>query len=173
VSKISAKVEKKILTLKQLPKIVLGLKNNNKKVISTNGVFDILHPGHTAYLKQARALGDALIVAINSDSSTSKIKGEMRPINKAQDRAKVLSALSSVDYIVIFNEPDPRKILSIIAPYRHVKGGDYKIAEILEREVVEKNGGKIILIKANKKHSTSNTIKTILEKYKKSASIKK
>ena len=118
---------KKLLTKDSLKKTVENLKNQNKKIVTTNGVFDILHIGHMRYLQEAKKLGDILIAAVNSDSSTKKIKGPKRPLNNENDRAEALAALECVDYVIIFNEENPMKILGIIKPNIHVKGGDYDI----------------------------------------------
>lgn len=159
--------KEKIKTLEELKEIIKNLKKQNKKIVTTNGVFDILHLGHVKYLQEAKKLGDILIVAINSDSSVKQIKGPKRPINNQEARAEVLSALEFVDYVVIFNETNPVKILSEIKPNIHVKGGDYKINQIIEKNVVEKNNGKIVLIPEIKGYSTTDLINKILDNYKK------
>ena len=159
--------KQKIKKLEELKEIVKELKKQNKKIITTNGVFDILHLGHIKYLQEAKKLGDVLIVAINSDDSVKQIKGPERPINSEQSRAKVLAALSFVDYIVIFNETNPVNILSEIKPGIHVKGGDYRIEQIIEKDIVEKNDGKIILIPEIKGYSTTDLINKIIKNYKK------
>ena len=159
--------EKKIKTLEELKKIVKELKKQNKIIVTTNGVFDILHLGHIKYLQEAKKLGDVLIIAINSDSSVKQIKGPERPINNQQSRAEVLAALSFVDYIVTFNETDPVNILSELKPDIHVKGGDYNINQIIEKGIVEKNNGKIILIPEIKGYSTTDLINKIIKNYKK------
>jgi len=158
--------KEKIKTIEELRKVIKDLKNQNKKIVTTNGVFDILHLGHIKYLREAKKLGDVLIIALNSDSSVKQIKGPERPINSQEVRAETLAALEFVDYIIIFNETDPIKILSEIKPDIHVKGGDYKINQIIEREIVEKNNGKIILIPEIKGYSTTELIKRIREIYK-------
>ena len=159
--------KQKIKSREDLKKIVKDLKKQNKIIVTTNGVFDILHLGHIKYLEKAKKLGDILIVALNSDSPVKQIKGPKRPINNQDVRAETLSALECVDYIVIFDEVDPVKILSEIKPNIHVKGGDYKITQIIEKDIVEKNNGKIILIPKIKGYSTTNLIKRILNNYKK------
>jgi len=157
----------KIKTIEELKEIVKEIKNQKKIIVTTNGVFDILHLGHIKYLQEAKKLGDVLIVAINSDSSTKKIKGPDRPINNQEIRAETLAALEFIDYIVIFNETDPIKILSEIKPNIHVKGGDYKLNQIIEKNIVEKNNGKIVLIPEIKGYSTTDIINKILGSYKK------
>lgn len=160
------KMPKKIINAEELKNIVENLKKQNKKIVSTNGVFDILHIGHIRYLKEARKLGDVLIVALNSDSSTKQIKDPKRPLNNENDRAEALASLECVDYVAIFDEKDPIKILEKIKPDVHVKGGDYKISQIIEKNTVEKNNGKIILIPEVKGYSTTDLIKKISGLYK-------
>ena len=158
--------KRKIKNIKELKNIVEGLKKQNKKIVTTNGVFDILHIGHIRYLKEAKKLGNVLIVAINSDSSVKKIKGPKRPLNNENDRAEALAALECVNFVTIFNEENPIKILEKIKPDIHVKGGDYKIDQIIEKNVVEKNHGKIALIPEVKGYSTTDLIKRIAGLYK-------
>src|SRR3989344_1886008 len=138
--------QQKIKTISELKKIAEALKSQNKKIVTTNGVFDILHIGHIRYLRAAKKLGDVLIVAVNSDSSVRKIKGPKRPLNNENDRAEALASLECVDYVTIFSENTPIKILGIIKPRIHVKGGDYNIDEIVEKDIVEKNNGRIALM---------------------------
>ena len=149
---------KKIVNINELKNIVEKLKKVGKKIVTTNGIFDILHIGHIKYLQEAKKLGDLLIVALNSDVSTRKLKGNSRPINAENDRAEVVAALGCVDYVTIFNEDNPIKILSILKPSIHVKGGDYDISKIVEKDVVEKNGGKIVLISMVEGDSSTQTI---------------
>ena len=156
---------KKLLTKDSLKKTVENLKNQNKKIVTTNGVFDILHIGHMRYLQEAKKLGDILIAAVNSDSSTKKIKGPKRPLNNENDRAEAFSALECVDYVIIFNEENPMKILGIIKPNIHVKGGDYDINRIIEKDIVEKNNGKVVLIPKVKGYSTTDFINRIIKVY--------
>lgn len=130
-------------------------------VVFTNGCFDILHPGHIELLKQAKALGTKLIVGINSDKSVRTIKGSSRPIVSENDRAEVLRGLSSVDEVVIFNEPTPEKIIESIKPNVLVKGGDWAIDEIIGADFVKKNGGKVYSIPFKNGYSTSSIIEKI------------
>ena len=148
----------KIKSMQELEMTLRNAKNDGKKTVTTNGIFDILHIGHIKYLQEAKKLGDLLIVALNSDVSTRKLKGNSRPINAENDRAEVVAALGCVDYVTIFNEDNPIKILSILKPSIHVKGGDYDISKIVEKDVVEKNGGKIVLIPMVKGYSTTKII---------------
>lgn len=158
----------KIKTKQEIGRIVDSLRKEGKEIVTTNGVFDLLHLGHITYLQQAKKLGDVLIVGLNSDNSVKKIKGEKRPLNNEQARASCLAALECVDYVVIFGENDPRDLLSLINPDIHVKGGDYKGKEdkILEKELVETNGGKIELIDFIEGYSTTDLIKRIINVYK-------
>ena len=158
-------MRQKIKKINELKKIVAELRAKGKKIITTNGVFDILHIGHIRYLQEAKKLGDVLILAINSDSSTKKIKGPKRPLNNENDRAEALAALECVDYVTIFNEENPIKILQEIKPNIHAKGGDYDISQIIEKDIVEKNNGKIVLIPKIKGYSTTDFINRIIKGY--------
>lgn len=160
-------INQKIKTLNELVKIVNRLKSKNKKIVTTNGVFDILHLGHVKYLEEAKKLGDILIVGINTDKSVKQNKGNKRPINDERSRMSVLAALESVDYVFLFNEKYPRNWLDKIKPNIHVKAGDYKLSQIIEKDVVEKGGGKIIIAKLEKGYSTTNLISKISSIYKK------
>ena len=159
-------IKNKIRTLNQLVSIVNKLKKQNKKIVTTNGVFDIIHPGHVKYLEEAKRLGDVLIVGVNTDKSVKLNKGYKRPINNEKSRLAVLAALESVDYVFLFNEKDPRNWLGRIKPDVHVKAGDYKLSQIIERGVVEKNNGRVVIAKIVKGHSTTDLIKRILYIYK-------
>jgi rfaE bifunctional protein nucleotidyltransferase chain/domain len=155
--------KEKIKTREELKEVVDNLKKQDKKLVTTNGVFDILHIGHIKYLQEARKLGDVLIVAINSDASTKRLKGTKRPLNNENDRVEALAALECVDFVTIFDEDDPIKFLEVIKPNIHVKGGDYDISQIIEKETVEKNNGKITLIQEVKGYSTTDLINKILD----------
>lgn len=130
-------------------------------VVFTNGVFDLLHPGHVRYLQEARALGDVLIVGLNSDASVRGIKGPDRPINSERERAEVLLALACVDGVVIFEEETPHAIISTLQPDVLVKGADWGPNDIVGRDVVEARGGRVIRIALSPGHSTSQLIRTI------------
>ena len=132
-----------------------------RKLVFSNGCFDILHRGHVQYLEFARAQGDALIVGLNSDSSVRRIKGPGRPINGERDRAAVLSALRSVDGVVIFDEDEPRTLIEAVLPHVLVKGHDWA-HYVSGREVVEAHGGRVVLAEFSEGHSTTNTIERIL-----------
>jgi len=148
----------KIKDLKNLTKALSALRSSGKRIVFTNGCFDILHVGHVDYLSKARRLGDVLVVGLNSDSSVKKIKGEGRPINKESDRAKVLSSLYFVDYITSFNELTPENLIKKVRPDILVKGGDWKIKDIVGSSFVRSYGGKIKRIPFVKGHSTTSII---------------
>ena len=155
----------KIKSLSQMKTISRQLRSQRKKIVTTNGVFDILHLGHISYLQSARKLGDALIVGINSDISVRRLKGPKRPLNNEKARASCVAALECVDYVLIFKEDDPRKFLDAVKPKIHVKGGDYrgKMDKIIEKSVVEKNGGKSVLKQMIKGYSTTSLIEKIVK----------
>lgn len=147
-----------ILELQDLLKKVSGIKADMKTLVTTNGCFDIIHAGHVRYLKEAKSLGDTLVVCLNSDESVKKLKGDSRPINSQEDRAEVLAALKSVDYVVIFEENTPVDILEKIKPNIHVKGGDYSEETLPEASVIKKNGGDIMFIPLVEGRSTTSLI---------------
>ncbi len=142
------------------------LREEGKKVVFTNGCFDIIHKGHIHLLKRAKKLGDVLIVGLNSDSSIRRIKGKGRPIFSEKDRAFVLSSVDAVDYIVIFDEDTPLKLIKAIEPDVLVKGSDWKKNSIVGREIVESLGGRVVRIPVLKGFSTTSIIKK-LRKYEK------
>jgi D-glycero-beta-D-manno-heptose 1-phosphate adenylyltransferase len=140
---------------------VQRLRAEGKTIVFTNGVFDLLHPGHVRYLAEARAHGDALIVGVNSDRSVRAIKGPERPINSEQERAEVLAALEVVDAVVVFDEDDPHAIISAIQPDILVKGADWAADRIIGRDVVEARGGTVIRIAFAPGFSTTRMIQRI------------
>lgn len=156
---------KKIKTIKALQKIIPRLKAQGKKIVFTNGCFDILHYGHVQYLEKAKRKGDILIAALNSDRSVKRIKGNSRPIVAEYDRLRVLSALGSVDYAILFKETTPLKTIEAIKPDILIKGGDWQKNKIVGADFVTSYGGKIIAIKLAKGRSTTNLIKKIVEKF--------
>jgi D-beta-D-heptose 7-phosphate kinase/D-beta-D-heptose 1-phosphate adenosyltransferase len=139
------------------------LGRQGKRVVFTNGVFDILHPGHVRYLQTARSHGDALIVAINSDRSVRAIKGPERPVNPEAERAEVITALACVDAAVVFDEDTPHDIIAAIQPDVLVKGADWAHDKIVGRDIVEARGGVVIRVKVEEGHSTTNVIKKVKE----------
>ncbi len=156
----------KIYPRNELASILQQSKVEGNVVVTTNGCFDVLHLGHLRYLQAARQLGDVLVVALNSDSSVRQLKGENRPLVPEAERAEMLAGLECVNYVVLFPELTPIALLSELKPSLHVKGGDYKLEQLVEREVVEKNGGKVIVGLNVPGKSTTNLIKVICERYK-------
>lgn len=134
----------KLLNREDLLRERRRLRSEGKCLVFTNGVFDLLHVGHVRYLAQARALGDALVVAINSDRSVRDLKGENRPVTNEQERAEILAALRQVSYVTIFDDVSPRSLIAKLLPDVLVKGGDYDLDEIHGREEVEAAGGKVV-----------------------------
>lgn len=134
------------------------LKEQNKKLVFTNGCFDILHRGHIEYLEQAKSLGDFLVVGLNSDASVKRIKGDSRPVNNENDRAFVLDSLKMIDAIIIFSEDTPYNIIKEVVPDFLVKGGDWSEDEIVGADIVIKSGGKVISLKYVNNYSTTGTI---------------
>jgi D-beta-D-heptose 7-phosphate kinase/D-beta-D-heptose 1-phosphate adenosyltransferase len=155
----------KILSKKALLKEIKKLKKNNKKIGFTNGCFDILHAGHVKYLQDAKNKCDILIVAVNSDSSVKKIKGKKRPINSQKARQIVVAGLEAVDYVVLFSETTPLKIIKNIKPDVLIKGADWKKKDIVGAKEVLSSGGKIARITFLKGYSTSTIIKKISANY--------
>lgn len=155
-------IRSKVISREQLANICVELKKQGKTLVSTNGCFDVLHWGHIQYLEQARALGDVLICAVNSDASVKRIKGPSRPIHDEKTRAHQLAGLESVDYVVIFDNDTPNEILEQIKPSLHVKGGDYEPSQLPEKKIVEQHGGKVRCLPLVEGFSTTG----ILEKNK-------
>ncbi len=154
-----------IKSLDEIKSIRKKLKAENKKVVFTNGCFDLIHSGHVDYLLKAKAMGDILIVGLNSDESIKRIKGNKRPILKEDERAFIISNLKPVDYITIFEEDTPAKLIEEIIPDILVKGADWSVENIVGREVVEANGGEVKTIDFVNDQSTSKIIKSILNKF--------
>jgi rfaE bifunctional protein nucleotidyltransferase chain/domain len=134
------------------------IRTKYRKIVFTNGCFDILHAGHVRYLESAKALGDCLVIGLNSDVSVRALKGESRPINSEEDRAEVLSALRAVDYVVIFGEKTAENIIAKLCPDVYVKGGDYSVETLPEAKVVLGYGGKIEFVPFLAGRSSTNII---------------
>ncbi|MEO0254336.1 MAG: D-glycero-beta-D-manno-heptose 1-phosphate adenylyltransferase [candidate division WOR-3 bacterium] len=154
-----------IVDLKTLKKILKKFKKEGKKIVFTNGCFDIIHAGHIEILKKAKKKGDILIVGLNSDRSIKKIKGNKRPIIKEKDRAKILDSIKYVDYVILFDEKTPYRLIREIKPDVLVKGADYKLKEVVGSDIVLKNKGEVYLVKILKGRSTSKIIEKIIKKY--------
>ena len=140
---------------------LLNYKTSGQKIVFTNGCFDILHAGHVRYLNAAKALGDVLIVGLNSDESVRRLKGEGRPVNPAADRAEVLAGLRAVDHVVVFGEATAEELVRQLKPDIYVKGGDYSLETLPEAKIVTGYGGKTILIPMVEGRSTTNVIRRL------------
>jgi len=162
-------MKQKIKERKELLRIIKELKAKRKRIVFTNGCFDLLHIGHVRYLEKAKGLGDVLVVGVNSDTSVRKLKGPQRPIRPEEERAEILSSLGCVDYVTLFSELDPLKLISSLHPDVLVKGGDWTKEQIVGGDVVERSGGEVVIIPFVGKASTSNLIENILKRYEKSA----
>ena len=150
-----------IRSLNDIIKLREKIRIENRKVVFTNGCFDIIHKGHVTYLNEAKSLGDHLIVGINSDDSVKRLKGKDRPVNNESDRAFVLDNLKSVDDVLIFNEDTPYHIIKEIIPDLLVKGGDWKEEDIVGSDIVKMNGGKVISLQFVNNYSTTNILEKI------------
>lgn len=155
----------KIKNLKALVGIRNALRRQAKKVVFTNGCFDILHRGHIECLRKAKSFGDVLVVGLNSDSSVRKIKGDKRPILPQGDRAEILASLEMVDYVVIFGQKTPQKVIASLVPDVLAKGGDYKKHEIVGRDVVESSGGRVRRIRQVPGRSTKGIIAKVTKRF--------
>ena len=153
----------KICSTCEIIKVVEKLKKENKKIVFTNGCFDLLHIGHVSLFQKAKTLGDVLIVAINSDASLAQLKGPKRPLVPQTDRTQILAALSCIDYVVVFNEQTPYELLSVLKPDILVKGGDYKMEDIIGKEFVKE----VYRYPIVEGKSTTKLIKLIIERYSK------
>ena len=156
---------KEIKTWEEIVEVRKQLRAQKKKVVFTNGVFDILHSGHVDYLTKSKTLGDILIVGLNSDKSVKNIKGDKRPIINQENRAIVLASLKPVDYVVLFDEDTPAKLIDAVIPDVLVKGADWDLDKIEGRETVIRNGGEVKNIKFVNEQSTSKIIQKILGLY--------
>ncbi len=151
----------KLKNLPALLKEAARFKKSRKKIVFTNGCFDILHVGHVRYLSEAKKLGDALVVAINTDASVKKLKGPERPVTRQEDRAEVLGGLSSVDYVIFFGENTPEKVIHALRPDVLVKGGDWKVEQIAGGSFVKSYGGKVKSLPFYNGFSTTGLIEKI------------
>ena len=151
-------MRKKILTRDELLIERQRLRDSGRKLVFTNGVFDLLHVGHVRYLQQAHELGDTLLVAVNSDASVRELKGDTRPLMSEDDRAEILASLAAVDYVTIFDDVSPRSLIAELLPDVLVKGGDYSLDQIHGREEVEAAGGRVVRLPFVEGASTSRII---------------
>ena len=148
-----------------LASILRACQADGRKAVFTNGVFDLLHVGHLRYLEEARALGDLLIVAVNSDESVRRLKGEKRPIVPESDRAEVMNGLRCVDYVTIFTSDTPVPLIALLKPDIYVKGGDYRIPDLPEAPVVASYGGVVRILRHFAGHSSTDLVRTICNRY--------
>lgn len=152
----------KIINRYEISEIISDLKKIGKKLVFTNGCFDILHVGHLRYLQEARDNGDVLMVGVNSDASVKRLKGEKRPYVNEEERQEMLAGLACVDFVVKFEEDTPENILGEIKPDIHIKGGDYKKEDLPEAKIVEDNGGEVRIVSLINGKSTTNIVEKIL-----------
>jgi len=155
----------RLFTIERFLPIRIKIKEDDKRLVFTNGCFDLLHKGHIEYLKEAKALGDYLIIGLNSDNSVKNIKGPNRPINNEIDRAGLLLALRYVDYVILFDELTPLKLITAIKPDILVKGGDWQKKDIIGWDIVESYGGKVLSLSFIPGYSTTELIKKIISVY--------
>jgi D-beta-D-heptose 7-phosphate kinase/D-beta-D-heptose 1-phosphate adenosyltransferase len=158
-----ASYKSKVKTIRQLKPLLAGLRRRGRRIVFTNGCFDLLHIGHLRYLQRARRHGDRLVVGINSDQSVQKIKGPLRPLLPQAERAEVLAALSCVDYVTIFDAPDPLAVITALRPDVLVKGSDWDKNKIIGRDIVEQRGGRVRRVPLIKGVSTTRLIEKILK----------
>ncbi len=150
-----------VLKEEQLQEQVAAARRAGRRVVFTNGCFDLLHPGHIRSLERARSLGDALIVAVNSDRSVGEMKGPGRPLVSEVERCEVLAALEAVDWVLVFDDPTPRRLIALLLPDVLVKGGDWGPEEIVGREEVEAAGGRVVRVPVEPGYSTTEILRRI------------
>ncbi|MBD3185159.1 D-glycero-beta-D-manno-heptose 1-phosphate adenylyltransferase [Candidatus Poribacteria bacterium] len=155
----------KIKTRHELVNILNEIRKQGKKIVTTNGCFDVLHVGHIRYLQAAKELGDILVIAVNSDDSVKTLKGDKRPLVTEDERAEMLAALECVDYVMIFPELTPVEFLEELRPHIHVKGGDYALDQVIEFETVKAIGAEMHLVSGVPGKSTTDLIKLIVKRY--------
>lgn len=154
-------IKNKILTPEQLTSVLTYLRLKQKKIVFTNGCFDLIHQGHVDYLAKAREKGDVLILGLNTDNSVHRLKGETRPIQDEQSRAMIIASLLCVDYVVLFDEDTPYELIKKVQPDVLVKGADYKVENIVGYDIVTAKGGKVETIEFLEGYSTSNIVNKI------------
>jgi D-beta-D-heptose 7-phosphate kinase/D-beta-D-heptose 1-phosphate adenosyltransferase len=157
--------DSKIKTLDVLAAIITAERSRGRRVVFTNGCFDLLHAGHVKYLQKARCLGDILVLGLNSDASVRRLKGEKRPLISEEERAHILAALDCIDYVIVFDEDTPLELITALKPDIRAKGGDYTLEGVVGRDFVEAYGGRVELVSFVDGKSTSNIIERVLELY--------
>jgi len=155
----------KIFSRETLKEELNGLHRAGKTIVFTNGCFDILHVGHVRYLREAKKLGDILVLALNSDTSVRAIKGEKRPLVPEDERADIMAALESIDYVILFDDPTPQQLIEYLKPDILVKGGDWNEAAIAGADFVKASGGRVITIPLTEGRSTTNIVEKIRQVY--------
>ena len=155
----------KIISYVEAGSIIANLKKQGKKIVFTNGCFDIIHPGHVIYLAEAKKMGDILFLGLNSDASVKRLKGKKRPILNENERATILSHLEMIDFVCIFDDDTPYELIKIVKPDILVKGGDWSVENIVGRDIVESYGGKVVNIPYLEGKSTTGIIERILKVY--------
>ena len=158
-------MKSKLKPLRELSEVLTAIRKTGGQVVFTNGCFDILHVGHARYLKEAKRLGDYLVVAVNSDASVRGLKGEKRPIVPEGERMEMLASLECVDYVTCFDEPDPYNTIKTLKPDFLVKGGDWGEEEIIGSDIVRENGGDVLRIPFVEGASSTNIVERIIERY--------
>ncbi len=154
-----------VITLEQACALAEELRSRGKKIVLANGIFDLIHKGHLLYLEEAKKLGDVLFVAVNSDASTERLKGQQRPILSQEERAYIVAGLKPVDYVFVFEDDDVREIIKRLRPHFHAKGGDYTPDTVPERDVALQVGTQTVITGGRKISSTTYIIKRILERF--------
>jgi rfaE bifunctional protein nucleotidyltransferase chain/domain len=162
---VSSRADSKVVTLAEARVLAEGMRAAGKRVVLANGAFDMLHVGHVRYLVAARAAGDVLFVALNSDASVRGAKGPQRPIVPEDERAEILAHLDCVDWIVPFDEPTVAEVLRALRPHVHAKGTDYTVETVPEREVVAEWGGETVICGDPKEHATTDLVAEILTRF--------
>ena len=157
----SSRAQRKIKSLRALSRIVRQAQSRGRAVVFTNGCFDLLHPGHVKLLEHARHFGDLLVVALNSDRSVRALKGPHRPILKQADRALLLAALETVDYVILFDQLTPEHLIAQLRPQILIKGADWTARQIIGREIVRRSGGRVVRLPLVKGYSSTQLIKRI------------
>jgi rfaE bifunctional protein nucleotidyltransferase chain/domain len=152
-----------IIPRSELAQLGEALRAAGKRVVFTNGCFDVLHVGHLRYLQQARSLGDVLVVGVNTDAGVRRLKGPRRPVVPEEERAELLAGLACVDYVTLFDEPLPNETLTALRPQLHVKGGDYEAERLPETALVRAMGGEVVIIPLVEGRSTTDVVRRILE----------
>lgn len=160
--------EEKLHTLTSLSHVLQKLQSQEKKVVFTNGCFDLIHTGHTRYLRAARDLGDCLVIAVNSDASVRALKGEKRPLIPVEERMEVLAGFYFVDYVLPFEELDPYQVIQQLGPDILVKGGDWPLEKVIGKDIVEARGGKVLTIPEIPGASTTSIVELVLSRYQES-----